>query len=140
MLIPTVFWNRRRWNDWNRHHHWSNWNASYYRKRSWKKNGCHRMNVQEQNMNGCCYDCYHWSSCVPVRRLSLYYKSMKSCYEWKSQQKNVHRKNDCYELLLHYYYMNCYAYCLDGCKWNGELKPHSNGLHSSELQKNLNEL
>ena len=51
--------------------------------------------------------------------MNLCYKSMKSCYEWKFQQKSVHRKNDCYELLLRYYYMSYYAYCLDGCKWNG---------------------
>ena len=121
MLILTVFWNHRRhWNDWHhRHHHWSNWNVSYCLKRSWKKNGCYWMNVLEQNMNDCYYDCCHWSSCVPVRRLNLCYKSMKSCYEWKFQQKSVHRKNDCYELLLRSYYMSYYAYCLDGCKWNG---------------------
>ena len=71
--------------------------------------------------------------------MNLCYKSMKSCYEWKFQQKSVHRKNDCYELLLRYYYMSYYAYCLDGCKWNGGEKTHPNGLYLSAGRKKLDE-
>lgn len=39
------------------------------------------------------------------------------CLPWTLVAQSI--DDDCYELLLRYYYMSYYAYCLDGCKWNG---------------------
>ena len=68
---------------------------------------------------------------------------MKSCYEWKFQQKNVYRKNDCYELLLHYYYITttCTAWTgVSGTAVEAALERFTLERVAEELERTVDEL